>query len=461
MKRPDSRWLLVSLVCATLLSLHRASAEEPFQCITGDTTISVSYVVIDTFFAYRPGAVQSHERRDIEFQWSDWYTHDLPDSVRIELNFLGGTLASRSRSHNAFNAPITNINLIYDMFLGANRALYDTTLVPPADTVGFVIGSQYGGVSGSPARIRDNAQADVYLYYQGQFIYGERPRNWGMYPSWFCSPWEDIDTGHGVGDVVPSNSMMCYGPGAPRFADSDGTHWTRPNWKWDTTILHEFQHSMPYKNSAAIGGRDEMFSSMAEAISGGLYYCWGWDRELIPYAWSLLRNEYDVNTWGYKRNYELWRHLGAYIGFNFRGQDTTRVLPTDSTGTNGFGDDLVWKWARTTRGLNDLRDLLSDENCWDCAQNTYFEGLSNYERLQLLLHNWRVAEYVNNSSLLEGQYGFPEAFGAFSPAVTRGASERFPTLLGGHPVRASHREGPYDLGDPGHHDRRAPLLGHL
>ena len=42
--------------------------------------------------------------------------------------------------------------------------------------------------------------------------------------------------------------------------------------------------------------------------------------------------------------------------------------------------------------------------------------LNDSLRLALLLHHWRVANYVNNSDLAEGQYGYPSQFG-FAPSL--------------------------------------------
>ncbi|MGH7724776.1 MAG: hypothetical protein ACREOU_05045 [Candidatus Eiseniibacteriota bacterium] len=115
----------------------------------------------------------------------------------------------------------------------------------------------------------------------------------------------------------------------------------------------------------------------------------------------------------------------AYLLLNFRNQDTTATLRTDAS-MGGFTDDLVYRWSRSTRQLSQLRGRLSNDSCWTCSQKSYFNPggvpMPVYDRLQLLLHNWRVATYVNNSFLpgSEGQYGYPPHFG-FSPGQDVGA----------------------------------------
>jgi hypothetical protein len=111
----------------------------------------------------------------------------------------------------------------------------------------------------------------------------------------------------------------------------------------------------------------------------------------------------------------------AYLAYNFRGTDTT------ATSIFSFNDDLVRRWARDTesngRYLLGLRNMLTDDSCGTCVGLSYFHpggtAMPTYDRLQLLLHNWRVATYVNNSFLAEGQYGYPPHMG-FSPRLDVG-----------------------------------------
>jgi len=110
-------------------------------------------------------------------------------------------------------------------------------------------------------------------------------------------------------------------------------------------------------------------------------------------------------------NYQNWRLFSAYLLYNWRGTDTTATL-------SGFTDDLFYRWANNGKSLVTLREQLGDANCPECASKPYFhpgdQPLDDMSRLQLLLHHWRVANYVNNPFLSDKQYGYPPQFG-FSP----------------------------------------------
>jgi Tol biopolymer transport system component len=136
----------------------------------------------------------------------------------------------------------------------------------------------------------------------------------------------------------------------------------------------------------------------------------------IPYPTSLLEfTDHRVDTpcvvvERLYSNYETRTMFAAYLAYNFRGDPAT------------LADDLLRQWVRGDRALIGLQNLLGDQDsCVTCASKSYFRPggvpLSKHDRLALLHHNWRVANYVNNSNLpgSEGQYGYPTQFG-WSPA---------------------------------------------
>src|SRR5262249_30760523 len=126
-----------------------------------------------------------------------------------------------------------------------------------------------------------------------------------------------------------------------------------------------------------------------------------------PYTWGLMHNN----------NYQQWVLFSAYLAFNFRGTNTQASL-------DGLTDDLLFKWAHGDRFLTSLRSRLSNDSCSTCAQKAYFNpggvGLDENSRLDLLLHNWRVANYVDCDTLDEGQYGINNQF-SFHPKSVVGA----------------------------------------
>lgn len=96
----------------------------------------------------------------------------------------------------------------------------------------------------------------------------------------------------------------------------------------------------------------------------------------------------------------------AYLAYNFRGADSSSTL-------SGTQDDLMRLWSQASapggRDFTLLRDLLADSTCGTCAAKAYMPAsMPNRERLGLVVHNWRTANYVNSRFLDEGQYGFSD-----------------------------------------------------
>lgn len=370
------------------------------------------------FFAYKPGAVGELRNRDLEFLWSASYSpgsSDLSATERSTLNNYGLTLAQVSS--NPFGAPYPDIRLVHDIF-HPSGAIYN----PDPTSPGFLIGP--GSYS-----VNDRKHVDYYIFVPGcppAQPQGDCSPDAGSYTSEFYEPKEDVSTGHPEGEILHSNSLMVKGPEPAVATDPTGTGWTRPDQPFNTGFDHEFQHSLPAQRSF---WSTEMFSGIAELVGGqapGIGH--------VAYTWSLLGdNRFDhpvdlcVDPVQVGLNYQGRRLFGAYLAFNFRGADLAPTLPTSPSDHTGFGDDLVWYWAHTGengRLLIDLQILLGDNTCGTCQQKTYFHpggtSLPAYDRFQLLHHNWRVANYVNNPYLAEGEYGYPTQFG-FSPWQTLGA----------------------------------------
>jgi hypothetical protein len=163
-------------------------------------------------------------------------------------------------------------------------------------------------------------------------------------------------------------------------------------------------------------GIDELWSAGAEVV-GGIRNSTALSE--VPYTWSLLAwtpagtSAPDITSPAFNNRFSLSNYQGrtsfmAYIGYNFRNADTSRTLL-------GMTDDLLYRWNRPAStqiaNLQFLETLLDDGQCATCASKSYFHpggvSLSAHDRLQLLHHNWRMANFVNNPNLAEGQYGFP------------------------------------------------------
>jgi hypothetical protein len=250
-----------------------------------------------------------------------------------------------------------------------------------------------------------------------------------MFTSGFTWVTEDSSTGHyGISgqpdEVLHDNSLMFYGPRPPASSIEDSI-WARPDYAQNGGFNHEFEHMV----GGATGAINEIFSSGAEALAGHLPI--EPIRFEAPYTWPLhayssLDCERLDSTVGL--NYQAYRLFSAYLLYHYRGTDLDPVLPDPQvpSDTSGFADDVFYRWAHSdSTTLYYVGRLLLDDVCADCSaqRRPYFHPggvpLDRNRRLELLLHHWRVANYVNSPALDQGQYGYPSQFG-FSPRLDVG-----------------------------------------
>ncbi len=252
----------------------------------------------------------------------------------------------------------------------------------------------------------------------------------GQWPAAFQTPDEDLTSGHSLGDVQHFNSTMLPGPPHASPFDEAGTGWTAPGSLQFVDFNHEMAHGFLQggllgSGPMAGGFQGELWSAAAEVVSGINYQE---THVEVPYTWSLLAwcdptggcvpQPAPGNNRFSQSNYQARTSFMAYVGYNFLGANTNRTLA-------GMQDDLMYKWVRASnRTLLGLQSQLGDATCATCAAKSYFHPLGvampNTDRLQVLHHNWRVANFVNNPGLAEGQFGLP-AWSGFSPANNQGA----------------------------------------
>lgn len=348
--------------------------------------------------------------RDLEFHWSDRYASlfnrplDAPrtPSTDSDLDLLGLTLCQDAGA-GAFGFPITFIRLVYDYLLAPGFGRPSNYITDPDATLGIVCPfPTYGDL--------DRNHADTYVYappFSGDPLWrngdpypGDGGNPYPQYPSAFRDADEDVSSGHpaSLESILGNNAFNIPGPRPSQVGVSGSSDWTGPRALAPRVFNHEFQHMVN-----GVGGINpsrpvsEIYSAAAEALTGEYEEPPAFD---VPYTWGLLRPGL---------NYAAYQSFAAYLTYNFRGLDTSFA---------GRGDDLIWRWARSNdRSLSSgLAQQLLTANCAECstATRTYFNGLSARDRLNLLIHNWRVANYVNKPSLAQGQYGFPPQFG-FAP----------------------------------------------
>ena len=402
---------------STLLRPQRVAAAALALCLLGTSAVASAQVFDEVFYPYKPNV--PHGKRDIEFHWSDTYRIERGDPPGIPTS-VAKTLDQLARHmdedySNPMGAQMSDLELVYNYFFPFN----DTYVRDTTATAGFRIPAPGFSnlVSLDP---RDTTHLDVYIYRTG-----ERGNTGGSTPSVFWSTLEDTSTGHPatVDSIYHWNSVMFPGPVASASTDTTGTGWTKADRGASAGVLHEFAHTF---NAYSGGGMNEVMSSAAEQLIGqndppsSIFE--------VPYTWPLLsdnRNRSATCTdpnalLVIGTNYENWRSFAAYGLYNFRGADTSATR-------DGFRDDLFYKWAHATpityysisddmeeiypnRSLRYLRTLLTDDSCNTCGSKGYFHSggqpLSSDVRLALYMHNWRVASYVNQPALAEGQYGF-------------------------------------------------------
>ncbi len=404
----QSRTLLTVLALLWLppSSCLVARAAAPDSCATPDSSSSVPAGAIQVFYPYRSGQEGFDLRwRDLELCWDARYPGGLSNDARATLDNFAKTLVEQFGS-NPFGIPVSDFHLVYDYFRYQGMP-YNTS--DPRDSTSVKLGHPLWAPDIESYNNADRSHADHYLWDPARDLGPD-----GQYPSPFTTVDEDVTTGHSTSDYKTGNSLGTEGPKIGEHLDLTGTGWTKPNQIANVLYCHEFQHSFPGQSYAGI--LSEMFSAAAEAVAGNEDTT---ATSEVPYTWSLLASspfssDLCANPRGQRSNYIGRSLFTAYLAYTFRGQDTS---PTISS----ISDDLLRKWAQTPlRRLSDLRGLLNNTDCWDCAQKNYFRApdgspLPEYDRFQLLLHNWRVANYVNQPAFAEGQYGYPAAIG-FAPS---------------------------------------------
>ena len=409
-----------SLALLLVLALAPESSAQ-VACSTSVEPQSVTQVPA-LFYSFKPGTFGTFRHRDLEFHWDALY--DVPGTIGLSyadqqtLRRLGMTLAELP-GDNPFGANLSDIHLVYEYFRVDTSMAYSNDPFSPS---GLMIGrptfSSYGpgGSNGiSPTPLLDRGHVDHYVYKPGHmFTHAE-------WPSEFYTAKEDSSTGWWQSPsswtAWTGNSLMtpAFDPATTARVDSFGTGWARPGGSVNLFFNHEFQHAMP-KAGPTFTWHDEVFSTGVESVAGSDEI----NNDEVPYTWSLT-----------VLNYQNWPLLTAYLAYNYRGTDTTATL-------GGFADDLLLRWARGDRRYGGLRNQLSNANCPDCALKPYFRNaqgdpLPLNDRLNILLHHWRTANYVNNDTLDAKQYGYPPQF-HFSPTTHYRAWQSTNGIPGDDPV---------------------------
>ena len=359
------------------------------------------------FSPHRQGASGSLTARDIEFLWDLSYG-PMTDDVRSTLNNFNQSIVFLTGT-NPTAVDALNLQAVYNL-LRREGADWTTN---PNDQTSYRVGRASGEL-GSP----DRAHTDLYIYNPVQSDQDSLAD--GQYPSALVSANEDLSTGHALGDVRPDNAIMLKGPLPANALDLTGTGWTSPNRVSQVRVLHEIQHSMPGTGDQPGDTISELWSAGAEAINGLRDTTRSGE---IPYTWSLLAANTPTHPLrGSDWNYAARTSFMAYLGYNFLNADSNRTLA-------GASDDLMVRWAKLpTRSLSAIKPLLTDAQCATCANRTYFHSgaaeLSTRDRLNLILHNWRAANFVNNPNTAERQLGYP-SWAGFTPATHQSAWQDF------------------------------------
>jgi len=414
------RWLVHVPCIAALLSLAPvAYAAGGGVGVTSEEAVpeeSQTTAAPVIFHPYRsPATLFPHANRDLEFLWSDTYRSAFNKPLDAgafglnDLDLFSKTIAEEYA--NPFGFPMTDVQIVYDYlnFPDATRSPTYNASTTAADSIGFMV-----GIGATFARPADRAHVDTYLY-APRFSHSPSDDTYepdtgypagcydvetycrgnvccvndGRWTSFFVSDSEDVSTGHSTSDVQHFNSQMVAGPVPSQVGDTSATRWSRASGTQSGVWNHEFQHNL---NSAqpSFTIMTEIFSSAAEAIGGEAGGRIKWD---VPYTFGLLES-----------NYQAWREFTAYLVYNLRGTDLSFA---------GRTDDLVWRWAHgTDHTFAGLASRLDTAECAECTTRTWLSAWpTGRARLQAIIHNWRVANFVNNSSLAEGQYGYPAANG--------------------------------------------------
>jgi hypothetical protein len=402
MMRAVSRLVLIVVAIFVTSPQPDARAAGVEDCPLGEESEGGSEPEPITFLAFRPGFFGSDVfYRDLELLWDTQYSGGLTGDVQTTLRNFIYTLVD-SAGKNPFGINAADYQLIYEYFRyqGSNYTL------DPRDTTSVVFGHSFWVSDIGSYNPSDRSHVDLYLFDPARGLAFD-----GIYPSQIRSGEEDLTTGHSTDDVKRGNSLMTKGPPAGSPLDIGGTGWTRPGGRRNTIFNHEFQHGLPGQPYFNVNV-SEMLSAGAEAVGGDSDTTSASSE--VPYTWSLLARtafggDLCANPRGQSSNYLGRTLFTSYLAYNFRGADTSSSIAS-------INDDLLRKWARSVnRTLASLRFLLSNDSCSTCATKSYFNPggvpMLNEDRLQLLLHHWRVASFVNKSLFDEGQYGFPPHMG--------------------------------------------------
>lgn len=425
--------LLVLPVALTIASRSAAQQEGAASCAVGSAeSAAISSATNLKFHYYKvPFLRGQRANRDFEFLWSDTYRNryarDLDDDAGADnlsdLDRLGRTICDTPRE-NPFGIDQTDIAITYNLLAQRrtpNAAQRDTIYNSnPNELIGFRVAQNFPDL--------EENHIDAYIYtpdhglnagwaaYVGdQAIYNLLPNSKrGRFPAdfnWFAV--EDSAAGHANSQAYVLNSVSIAGPPPWKIGSQEATPWTRPSGVANTNLIHESLHAINDDR----GSDDDrgtvlflhLFARAAEILTGPAV-----DRETfeLDYTASLWPDDSSEPN-----AYPNWLSFAAYLAFNYRGADTTAAH---------YEDDLIRRWA-TRRGSNKLAGLagrLKDQECPECNSYPEFVGRDSVARLQRLIHNWRVANWVNNSSLPGGRYGYPAGYG-FSPNYQLRAWESF------------------------------------
>jgi len=412
--------LVLSILSPQPLMAGGIGVSDPPDSVATDTTLSTSGSTAITdvpFHLYKARPDRAPRgRRDFDFLWSDTYKSrfqtplDLLSGVEQinDLQRLAETAAEIFS--NPFGLPWTDIQLVYN-FLASAEGYRAAEYNPANDApIGFKVAQPI-----YPDAERNHLDAYIYARsfpafgqwaaYLGDGVVGQTPHsNYGVFPSDYQSPAEDSLTGN-AGNPRSENSIMLPGPLPSQVAATDASRWTRPGGTANAYLAHEGLHAINHDWSGE-SAYLHMFASGAEAVTGASTDPPRYD---VDYHFSLSPTALTLGN-----AYPHWQSFMAYLAFNWRGADIT---------PGGWQDDLLPRWSTkpsTERTFLGLAKRLRDAECSECAVYPAFVGLDSLARVQRLIHDWRIASYVNNASLSGGKYGFPPAFG-FSPAVQLGA----------------------------------------
>lgn len=421
----------------TLVAVGRVAAEPqpvpPCAVGSGDSAAFVGATNLKFHYYKVPFSRGQRANRDFEFLWSDTYRSryglDLDDATGgdqlADLDRLGRVVCDR-KLENPLRLDMYDIEIAYN-YLAQRRtqslAQRDTLYQASPDfSIGFRVATNYPDI--------EENHVDAYIYtpdhgagggfaaYAGdQAIYNgpslANSRRGACPPDFRWWAAEDSATGNAGSQAYGANAVSIAGPPPWKVGSQDATPWTRAGGTANTDLIHESLHAIngefPSTDDAGRITFLHVFARAAEILTGAAVDRASYELDYTASLWPDDSNE--------PNSYPHWLSFAAYIAFNFRGADTLAA---------NYEDDLLRRWA-TRGGSNKLAGLagrLKDSECPECSGYPEFVGRDSVGRLQRLIHNWRVANYVNNSSLPGGRYGYPAGYG-FSPNYQLRAWESF------------------------------------